>query len=142
MEYATGPFRWLNGTPVIPALYAAVEGPRIVRAAGVAEIRAKSVRQTSRLVELADVRGYRVHAPRDPERRGGTVALAVPHGSEVAQALLEQQIIVDYRPEAGVRIAPHFYTADEEIDAVIAAIDGVLAAGTWRRFEGRRAVVT
>jgi kynureninase len=142
MEYAGDAFRWLNGTPVIPALYAASEGPRIVRRAGLAAIRAKSIRQTSRLVELADARGYRVNAPRDPERRGGTVAVDVPHAYEVAQVLLENQVLVDYRPGAGIRIAPHFYTMDEEIERAMELIDHALASGEWRRFEARRAVVT
>jgi kynureninase len=142
MEYAGDAFRWLNGTPVIPALYAASEGPRIVRRAGVGAIRAKSIRQTSRLVELADARGYRVNAPRDPERRGGTVAVDVPHAYEVAQVLLENQVLVDYRPGAGIRIAPHFYTMDEEIERAMELIDHALASGEWRRFEARGAVVT
>jgi kynureninase len=142
MDYATGPFRWLNGTPVIPALYAAIEGPRLIARAGVDAIRAKSVRQTSRLIELADARGYAVTAPRDPARRGGTVAFDVPHAYEVSQYLLARDILVDYRPGAGIRIAPHFYTSDDEIDLAIAAIDESLASGAWREFEGRRAVVT
>jgi kynureninase len=142
MEYADDAFRWLNGTPVIPALYAATEGPRIVRRAGVDAIRAKSIRQTSRLVELADARGYRVNAPRDAARRGGTVAVDVPHAYEVAQVLLENQVLVDYRPGAGIRIAPHFYTMDEEVERAVALIDEALASGEWRRFEAKRAVVT
>jgi kynureninase len=142
MEYADDAFRWLNGTPVIPALYAASEGPRIVRRAGVDAIRAKSIRQTSRLVELADARGYRVNAPRDPARRGGTVSVDVPHAYEVAQVLLENQIFVDYRPGAGIRIAPHFYTTDAEIEKAMELIDDTLASGEWRRFEATRTVAT
>lgn len=143
MEYAQGPFRWLNGTPVVPALYAATEGPRLLRAAGVEAIRAKSARQTARLIELADARGYRVNAPRDPARRGGTVAFDVPHGYEVAQVLLARDILVDYRPEAGIRIAPHFYTTDAELDLAVAAMDEALESGAWRAHEGRRpSVVT
>ncbi|HJR41384.1 MAG TPA: aminotransferase class V-fold PLP-dependent enzyme [Gemmatimonadaceae bacterium] len=142
MEYAATSFRWLNGTPVIPALYAATEGPRIVRAAGVDAIRAKSVRQTTRLIELADSRGYRVYAPRDSARRGGTVAFAVPHGYEVSQELLAREILVDYRPEAGIRVAPHFYTSDEELERVVVAIDEILESGVWRRHAAHRAAVT
>src|SRR4029079_13207190 len=71
MEYSGTAFRWLGGAPVIPALYAAIEGPRILKRAGIEAIRAKSVRQTTRLVELADARGFTVHAPRDAARRGG-----------------------------------------------------------------------
>ena len=142
MDYADDAFRWLSGTPVIPALYAAAEGPRIVRRAGIDAIRAKSIRQTSRLVELADARGYRVNAPRDPARRGGTVAIDVPHAYEIAQVLLEHQVFVDYRPGAGIRIAPHFYTADEEIERAMALIDATVESGEWRKFEAMRAVVT
>jgi kynureninase len=142
MEYAPDTFRWLGGTPVIPALYAASEGPKILRRAGVNAIRAKSVRQTSRLIELADKRGYPVHAPRDTERRGGTVAFDVPHAYEVSQVLLRRDIIVDYRPGAGIRIAPHFYTTDAELDRAIGFIDEALASKAWREFEHHRAVVT
>jgi kynureninase len=142
MDYADGAARWLSGTPVIPALYAATEGPRLVRRAGVDAIRAKSVRQTARLIALADERGYPVRAPRDPARRGGTVALDVPHAYEIAQFLLSRDIIVDYRPNAGIRIAPHFYTSDAEVERVIAAIDEGLAADVWQRFAERRSVVT
>ncbi|MEJ7812656.1 MAG: aminotransferase class V-fold PLP-dependent enzyme [Gemmatimonadaceae bacterium] len=142
MEYAAGAFRWLNGTPVIPALYAAVEGPRLVRQAGITEVREKSMRQTARIIELADARGYRVRAPRDPERRAGTVALDVPHGYEVAQTLLARDILVDYRPEAGIRIAPHFYTRDDEIETAVAAIEETIESGAWERFATRSRVVT
>jgi kynureninase len=142
MEFATDSFRWLGGTPVIPALYAAQEGPKIVRRAGIEAIRKKSVRQTSRLIALADERGYTVRAPRDAARRGGTVALDVPHAYEVSQYLLARNILVDFRPGAGIRIAPHFYTADAELEQVIAAIDESLATGRWREFERQHAVVT
>jgi len=142
MEYGHGAGRWLNGTPVIPALYAALEGPRIVRQAGIEAIRAKSVRQTARLVSLADAHGWRVNAPRDPARRGGTVAFDVPNGYAVAQALLARDILVDYRPEAGIRVAPHFYTDDREIDDAVQAMESILESGAWQRFAGKSSVVT
>ena len=142
MEFATDAFRWLGGTPVIPALYAAAEGPKILRRAGMDAIRAKSVRQTSRLIELADARGYPVKAPRNAAQRGGTVAVDVPHGYEVSQFLLERDVIVDYRPGAGIRIAPHFYTTDVELERAMTTIDEALSEGGWRRFEQHRSVVT
>jgi kynureninase len=142
MDLAPGAFRWLNGTPVIPALYASAEGVKIIREAGIGAIREKSMRQTARLIELADERGYRVSAPRDPERRGGTVAFDVPNGYEVAQTLLEQEILVDYRVGAGIRVAPHFFTDDSEIDALIDAIDSSLRTQSWKKFAGKQSVVT
>jgi kynureninase len=142
MEFATDSFRWLGGTPVIPALYAASEGPQILRRAGIDAIRAKSIRQTSRLIELADARGYDVRAPRDPQRRGGTVAVDVPHAYEVSQFLLSRNVLVDFRPGAGIRIAPHFYTSDEELDSVMEAIEEGLTTDAWREFSRGRTVVT
>ena len=142
LVHADGACRWLSGTPSIPALYAAVAGPRIVLEAGLDAIRAKSSRQTGRLIALADARGFAVSAPRDAARRGGTVAFDVPHGYEVAQELLARQVIVDYRPGAGIRVAPHFYTSDDELEHAVGTIDEILASGAWRKHEGRRAVVT
>ena len=142
MHYASDAWRWLNGTPPIPALFAAIEGPRIVRRAGIDAIRAKSTRQTSRLIELADARGYKVTAPRDPARRGGTIAFDVPHAYGVAQALLANDVIVDYRPNAGIRVAPHFYTSDEELTRVVEMIDSILRDESWRSFEAKRGKVT
>ena len=142
MDYADGVARWLSGTPSIPALYAATEGPRLIRRAGIDAIRAKSLRQTSRLIELADERGYSVRATRDATRRGGTVAFDVPHAYEVAQFLLSRNIIVDYRPNAGIRIAPHFYTSDAELDRAVAAVDEALATDAWQQFGQRKSIVT
>jgi kynureninase len=142
MEYTPGPFRWLNGTPVIPALYASAEGAKIIRQAGVDEIRKKSVRQTSRLIELADARGYKVFAPRDSKQRGGTVAIDVPHGYEVAQVLLAREILVDYRVGAGIRVAPYFFTRDDEIDTLIGAIDEAIETSSWEKYSGQFSVVT
>ena len=142
MQYAEHAWRWLNGTPAIPALYAATEGPRIICQAGIDAIRAKSVRQTSRLIELADARGYRVSAPRDATVRGGTVAFDVPHAYGVSQALLANDVIVDYRPGAGIRVGPHFYTTDDELERVVDMIDGILSDESWRPFESRRGTVT
>jgi kynureninase len=142
MAYASGMNRWLNGTPGIPALYAAAEGPRIIAKAGIEAVRAKSMRQTARLIEMADARGYAVTAPRDADRRGGTVAFDVPHAYEVAQVLLAERVIVDYRPGAGIRVAPHFYTADAELETCVGVIDEALRTGSWQRFAGPRATVT
>ncbi|HEY0972700.1 MAG TPA: aminotransferase class V-fold PLP-dependent enzyme [Gemmatimonadales bacterium] len=142
MEFAAGAQRWLGGTPSIPALHAAIEGPRIIREAGIEAIRAKSVRQTARLVELAEERGYTVRAPRDPARRGGTVAFDVDHGYEVAQYLLARDVVVDYRPGAGIRVAPHFYTTDAELETAVATIAEALETGGWREHREHRSVVT
>ena len=142
MDYASGAWRWLGGTPVVPALYANIEGPRVLQRAGIEAVRAKSMRQTAQLIALADARGYPVTAPRDGARRGGTVAFDVPHAAEVARALLARDVVIDFRPGAGIRVAPHFYTSDAEVERVVGEIDGILRDGSWRAFEGPQATVT
>ena len=135
-------FRFLLGTPAIPALYAARAGPRIVREAGVDAIRAKSLRQTSRLIELCEARGFRSATPRDPARRGGTAAADFENALEVSRELNARDVVVDYRPGVGIRLSPHFYTEDAELDRAFEVIDEIRAAGSWKRWSDRRALVT
>ena len=126
IRYAEPPYRFMNGTPNVPALYAARPGLRIVREVGVDRIREKSRRQTARLIALADARGWPVNTPRDPDRRGGTVSIDMPGARQVCAELLAREVLVDYRSKAGVRMSPHFYTKDEELDTAIAAVDEIL----------------
>jgi kynureninase len=135
-------WRLLHGTPNISALYAARPGLEIIQQAGIDAIRAKSLRQTQRLLDLADRQGYRCTTPRDPARRGGTVAIDVENGYEVSQCLKSLEIMCDYRPGAGIRLSPHFYTRDSELDEAIGAIGAVLATGAWRAFTVGRSTVT
>src|SRR5258708_5363922 len=90
IDYADDSFRFLNGTPSIPALYAARSGYEIIKEIGVDNIRAKSLRQTTRLIELAEEAEFKVNTPCNPLERGGTVTLDVPNGYEVTQELLRR----------------------------------------------------
>ncbi|MEO8434056.1 MAG: aminotransferase class V-fold PLP-dependent enzyme [Pyrinomonadaceae bacterium] len=119
LRYAPDITRFLHGSPPIPALYAAQSGYKIINDIGVAAIREKSTRQTSMLIDLAEEAGFRVTSPRDPAQRGGTVTIAVEHAAAVTRELVRREVIVDYRPGAGVRISPHFYTSDDEVAHVI-----------------------
>lgn len=119
IRYAPTIKRFLHGSPAIPALYAAASGYSIINEIGVERIRAKSVRQTTRLIELAQEAGFRVTSPMDSARRGGTVTIADTHAAAITAELIRREFIVDYRPGAGVRVSPHFYTTDEELELVI-----------------------
>jgi kynureninase len=126
-DYTDMPYRFMNGTPNIAALHAAKPGLRIVKEAGVENIRAKSKRQTAKLIELADARGWKVNTPRDPERRSGTVSIEMPNSKEVAAELNRRDVVVDWRPQAGVRFSPHFYTKDEELSQAISVVEEILS---------------
>ncbi len=120
MRYAPNVARFLHGSPAIPALYAAQSGYRIINEIGVERIREKSVRQTTHLIELAEEAGFRVTSPRDASDRGGTITIGHDEAGAITKELIRREFIVDFRPGAGVRISPHFYTKDEELELVIA----------------------
>ena len=126
-------FRYLNGTPQIPALYACQPGLHIVNKVGIAAIRDKSMRMTARLIEGARSRGWRVNTPENPAERAGTVSVECPHACEVCRELLARDIIVDHRPKAGVRVSPHFYNREDECDFTLAQMEEILKTGAWER---------
>ena len=132
-SFAAGPirythdiYRFLNGTPNVPGMYSARSGYEIVNEVGVPAIREKSLRQTARLMQLADEAGIPVNTCRTPGKRGGVVTLDVPNGYEVTRELERREVLVDFRPAAGIRVAPHFYTTDDEIERTIAEIRSIV----------------
>ena len=129
-KYTDPPYRFMNGTPHIPSLQAARPGLKIITDVGIDRIREKSKKQTARLIELAESHGWRVNTPRDPEKRGGTVSIEMPDSYEVCRELIKRDILVDWRPKAGVRMSPHFYNTDEELARGIAAVEEILKGRT------------
>ena len=119
--------RLMNGTPAIPAYYAALAGLDIVQEVGVARIREKSRRMTARLLDLVDRHGFTSAASRDPDRLAGTVAVSVPDAAQVSRTLKARDFLVDYRPPVGIRISPHFYNTMDEIDRLVVEIAGIVA---------------
>ncbi len=119
LRYAPGIARFLHGSPAIPALYAAQSGYKIINEIGADRIREKSVRQTTRLIALAEEAGFSVTSPRDAADRGGTITVGHEDAAAITKELIRREFIVDFRPDAGVRISPHFYTSDEELELVV-----------------------
>lgn len=134
-EWAAGAARFQHGTPGVPALYAAMGGYQVVEEVGTQAIREKSMRQVGGLVEQALANGFPVRAAATPAERGGMVVLDVPHGEAVTRELLRREIVVDYRPGAGIRVSPHFYTTDDELDRVLCEIRSILDEGAWQAHE-------
>lgn len=128
IDYAEGIRRWMHGTPAIAPLYQCQPGFEIIQTIGVQAIREKSVRQTTRMIDRARAKGFRINSPLDSTRRGGSVIVDVNDGKQVCQELIRRRFLVDYRPGAGVRIAPHFYNTDEECDALIDEIAAIAAS--------------
>jgi kynureninase len=132
-QYADNIYRFLNGTPSIPAMYAAKAGYEIVNEIGVERIREKSIRQTTRLIEIAEDAGFKINCPKDAAQRGGTVVIDVPHGQQVTTELLRRDFLVDYRPGAGIRVAPHFYSKDEELELTVREIQKIIETKAYEQ---------
>ena len=133
LEYAEGIWRFLTGTPNVPALYAATAGYDVVEEVGVEPIREHSRRQTALLIELIEKAGFESASPRDADRRGGTVVVRTPEFEAVGQELEERGIICDYRPDVGLRVGPHFFTSDDEIRFAAAQIAEIVETGAYER---------
>ena len=133
MEYARGAARFLTGTPNPAAHYAATAGYDLVEEIGVPRIRARSLELTELLLTLADEHGFEALTPRDPARRGGTVTLAVPEYGAVHAELEARGILCDFRPGAGIRLGPHFFTTEEEIRFAVDQIADVVDTGAYER---------
>jgi kynureninase len=140
MEYAPASARFLTGTPNPAAHYAGTAGYDLVEEIGVERIREKSLRQTQLLIELADEAGYDVVSPRAKERRGGSVVLRVPEFAAVHAELETRSILCDFRPDAGIRLGPHFFTTDDELRFAVAQVADILETGAHRPHLGVAAV--
>jgi kynureninase len=129
LELAEGAARFLTGTPNVPALHAATAGYEIIEEIGVERIRENSMRQTAYFIGLLDEGGFDVVSPREPERRGGSVVVRVPDYQAVHAQLEARQILLDVRPDVGLRFGPHFFTTDEELESAAAALVEIVGRG-------------
>ena len=136
MRYASGAARFLTGTPNVPAHYAGTAGYDLIEEVGVERIRESSLRQTQLLIDLADAAGFEIRSPRPPERRGGAVIVSVPDFPAVHRELTERQILCDFRPDAGIRLGPHFYNTEDELRFVVDQICEILETGAHERHRG------
>jgi kynureninase len=129
LDYADGAWRFLTGTPNVPALYAATAGYDIVEEVGIERIRGNSVRQTELLIGLLDEAGFDVVSPREAERRGGSVVVRTPDFPAVHAELEARDILCDFRPDAGLRLGPHLFNTDEELEHAASAIREIAGRG-------------
>ncbi len=115
-------WRYAGGTPNPAALYAARAGLQVINDVGVDAIRRRNQELTAQGAALAEEQGLRLNSPRDRDHRGGHVTVDCDGAEALSRELIERAFLVDYRPRAGIRIAPHFYTGGDEIDAVFAEL--------------------
>lgn len=119
MRYAKSVRRFAQGTPSIPALYSAIPGIEIIESVGIAKIAAESQRRTQLMIDFASERGWTINTPREKDRRGGSVMIGVNDAKTMAERLAERKVFVDWRPGAGLRVSPHFFNTDDEVEEAL-----------------------
>ena len=132
-DYAEGAARFLTGTPNVPALYAVTAGYELIEEIGVERIRERSMQQTALLVELLEAAGFEVLSPGDPDVRGGTVVVRTPEAEAVYRELGAREIICDFRPDAGIRLGPHFFNTDDELRYAATQIAEIVDTRAYER---------
>jgi kynureninase len=118
-------YRFGNGTPTIPGYLVARPGHELIRSIGVPRIREHNVRLTSKLAAMALERGLTVNTPLEPERRTGWIGIDFPDSQRASRELIARRVFIDYRPGCGIRVSPHFYTTDDEIEAFFETLDAL-----------------
>jgi kynureninase len=139
LEYADGIARFLTGTPNVPALYAATAGYDVIEEVGVDAIRRRSLDLTDHLIRRADAAGFEVTSRREQAERGASVSVRMPGFEGVHKELAERQVLCDFRPEVGLRLGPHFFNTEEELDFAIGQVEDILATGAHERHLGAAA---
>jgi kynureninase len=139
LEYADGIARFLTGTPNVPALYAATAGYDVIEEVGVEAIRERSLGLTDLLIRLADDAGFEVTSQRDQARRGASVTVRTPGFEGVHKELAEREILCDFRPDVGLRLGPHFFNTEDELEYAVGQIAEIVASGVHERHLGAAA---
>jgi len=134
------------GTPHLLSLAPLLATLEIVREAGIDRLRARSLRLTAFLMELAEAElgayGFSVATPREDSRRGGHVALVHTEALRICQALKEAGIVVDHRPPNIVRLAPiALYNTFVDCCTAVARLKAVMDGRVYERYPARRPLV-
>lgn len=115
-----------HGTPAAPIAFIAQGGLDIIAEVGPANIRRRQQDLIDYLMAAADEAGLPVRTPRDRDARGGMVNVGVGKEAEkVCHALLDRDVCTDFRGD-GIRVSPHFFNAEEDIDRLFAALREIL----------------
>ncbi|HZO34166.1 MAG TPA: aminotransferase class V-fold PLP-dependent enzyme [Gaiellaceae bacterium] len=114
--------RFQSGTPPIPSIYAGIAGMELMQEIGIAATREHVLGLTDRLIDGVDALGGIVVTPRAHDRRGALVCVASTDAPALVGALAGDGVVTSER-DGNLRISPHAYNTEDDIDAVVAALD-------------------
>ena len=117
-----------HGTPPAPVFFLAQGGLDIISEIGVDRIRARQGELTDHVIARSDEAGLDVRTPRDRAGRGGVVNVRVGEDAgAICHELLARGVCTDFRGD-GLRISPHFFNTDDDVDRCFEELGAALAA--------------
>lgn len=134
---APGISRFLAGTPPMLSLLALESGIEAFEGASMDALWAKSIALFDLFAELIDQRcaghGLECITPRDPALRGSHISYRHPHAFELCQALIEDEVIGDFRAPDVVRFGlTPLYLGYEDVWEAVERFVAILESGRWR----------
>ncbi len=123
--HAPSMYRFGHGTPTIPGYVVAQPGHAMISSIGVPQNSRAQRASHPRITAMALERGLRVNSPLDPAQRTGWIGIDFGGAEEACRRLIEHRVFVDYRPGCGIRVGPHFYTTEVEIDEFFKTLESV-----------------
>lgn len=145
---AAGLRRMLTGTPPVLSLAAIEPGIDLLLAAGMDQVRAKSMQQTEYLValygNLLQPLGFQLNSPRDAARRGSHISIGHPEGWRINRALIEQmQVLPDFRAPDNIRLGiTPLYTTFDDIRQAVQRLRTVVETRLYEQYPAERPAVT
>jgi selenocysteine lyase/cysteine desulfurase len=118
--YRSDARRFEMGTPALPTVHTALGGQEIVDEVGIDAIVERNGHLTAHLVSRCQEAGFALRLP-EQDHRSAIVMVRHPDPAGAVRRLAEKGIIVDHRP-GHVRISPHFYNTEEEVDRCVDAL--------------------
>jgi len=111
--------RFEVGTPSFYSFVGAAAALKLLLDVKISIIEKRVLTLTQRLIEAVKNRGCRLQTPEEPsDCRSGVVNFLIDKPSERVERLGKKGIIVSARAH-GIRVSPHFYNTEEEIDKLI-----------------------
>jgi kynureninase len=144
---AEGIERFGVGTPPVLGMAAVEVGAALVAEAGIEALAAKGRAMTDLIVALGDEwlvpAGVALASPREAARRGSHVTFAHPQAWQLTQALVDRQVVPDFRTPDRVRLGPApLYTRFVDVWDAMDRFRGILADRSHEVFPAERARVT
>jgi kynureninase len=122
IRLAEDPWRFVAGTPSVPAYYVARNAYQNLLEVGVETIREHNLALSRIVIERAQAAGLKIHSPLDDGQRTGFVAVDFEGSEAASKVLIDERYKLDWRPNCGLRIGPHFYNTEAEVERMMQRI--------------------